>query len=148
MNTEQTKTLQTIRNDFLAWEREGVKGTSEPYYGMLAICAGAVLMVFGMAFSGQKLALACGIIAALAGLALLFYKEKGADGRADDILLSVLAYRPVNEEAYQSLLETIAYAGKLKQPDLKNWLSAELAALEKTQTKENNRSDPDTTLTD
>lgn len=94
-------------------------------------------MVFGMAFSGQKLALACGIIAALAGLALLFYKEKGADGRADDILLSVLAYRPVNEEAYQGLLKTIAYAGKLKQPDLKNWLSAELAALEKTQTKEN-----------
>lgn len=137
MNPDQIKTLQTIRNDVLAWEREGEKGTSEPYYGVAVICAGAVLVAFGMAFSGQKLALACGIIAVLAGLALLFYKEKRANGRADDILLSVLTYRPVNEEAYQSLLETIEYAGKLKQPDLKNWLSAELAALEKTQAQDN-----------
>lgn len=137
MNPDQIKTLQTIRNDVLAWEREGEKVTSEPYYGVAVICAGAVLVAFGMAFSGQKLALACGIIAELAGLVLLFYKEKGADGRAEDILLSVLAYRPVNEEAYQSLLTTIAYAGKLKQPDLKNWLNAEQAALEKTQAQDN-----------
>ena len=90
MNPEQTKALQTIRNDFLTWEREGKTDTSDLYYGLMVTCAGAVLLVFSMMFNAQKVAFVFGIITILVGLAMLLLSGKGTGNSAEDIHLKLL----------------------------------------------------------
>ncbi|BCU51138.1 TPA: hypothetical protein ACHF2V_004327 [Citrobacter farmeri] len=137
MNPEQTKALQTIRNDFLTWEREGKTDTSDLYYGLMVTCAGAVLLVFSMMFNAQKVAFVFGIITILVGLAMLLLSGKGTGNSAEDIHLKLLNYRPINKEAYLGLMKAVAFTGKLRQHDLKHWLNEELAAVEKEGKEEN-----------
>ncbi|HED3078480.1 hypothetical protein [Citrobacter amalonaticus] len=139
MNPEQTKALETIRNDFLTWERESETDTSDLYYGLMVTFAGAVLLVFSLIFNAQKAAFIFGIINGLVGLAMLMLSGKGAGNWAEDIHLKIRNYRPVNKEAYLGLMTAVAFAGKLRQHDLKHWLNAELAALEKAESVEKKR---------
>lgn len=135
MNPEQTKALQTIKNDFLKWEREGETDPADLYYAVMVTGAGVVPLVFSLLFKAQQAALILGVITVLVGLAMLLLSVKGVGNRAKDIHQKLRTYRPVNQEAYLALMTAVSFAGQLRQHDLKHWLNAEQAALEKAKTE-------------
>lgn len=143
MNPEQKKALQTIRNDFLAWEREGDTRKRDRYFGLIKLCAGVFLFVGGRILNYQDeffpypvevASYLMSVVLVLLGVGDIRAPEQ----RSVDICEQLMNYQPVDKEAYRHLMTSDVYVdSKVRKKDLKNWLNAELAAIEKAEKEEN-----------
>ena len=149
MNPEQTKVLQTIWNDFLAWEREGDTRKRDRYFGLMKLCAGVFLFVGGRILNYQDeffpypVEVASYLMSVVLVLVLVLVLLGVGDIRAPeqrsvDIFELLMNYQPVDKEAYRHLMTSDVYVdSKVRKKDLKNWLNAELAAIEKAEKGDN-----------